>query len=349
MSIEHFLNRSTAGWMNGEGEASDIVLSTRIRLARNVANYRFPTIFSKEEALEVKGKLIHAVEGDAFEVVEMGALSVLDRRVLVEKHLISPQLADREEVGAILLSEDEKLSVLVNEEDHVRIQSIYPGLHLEEAYERAMMIDDTIEKDIPYAYDKEFGYLTSCPSNTGTGLRASVMMHLPALTMTKQMQRVVVAVSRLGMTVRGSYGEGSEAPGNIYQLSNQLTLGKSEVDIIEELKQVVLRLIAHERESRKWLLQRSPIALEDKLYRSLGRLTHARLLASGEAAKALSDVRLGIDLGLIEDVDMSVLNELMIFMQPAFLQRYANETLDANERDQFRAKLFRERLAFSKP
>ena len=348
MSIEKFIRNAVTGWMTGDGEHSDIVMATRVRLARNLKGYLFPIASTDDSSLAVDKMVVGALSdgehGDSYSYLKMSELSQLDREVLVEKHLISPQLANPERLGAVMLSEDETVSIMVNEEDHVRIQCIYPGLQLTEAYKQADAVDDVLEKELPYAFDEEFGYLTSCPSNTGTGMRASVMMHLPALTMTKQIDRIIPAISRMGIVVRGSYGEGSKALGNIYQVSNQVTLGKTEQEILEELENITSRLIAHERQSRKALLEKSKTALEDRLFRSLGTLVYARLLQTGEAARCLSDVRLGIDLGLIEDVDVSIMNELMIFMQPGFLQQYANTELTQEERDIFRAKLFRERL-----
>ncbi|MBF4500935.1 protein arginine kinase [Savagea sp. SN6] len=348
MTIERFIDNASTGWMQGGGEQSDIVMSTRIRLARNIQGIKFPTMFTKDDAMEVRKRVKEALQEEVHEWIDMNEISALERQVLVEKHIISPDLANKKDIGSVALSEDQKQSILINEEDHLRIQCIYPGLQLERAYEQAELVDHYLESPLKFAFDGEFGYLTSCPSNTGTGMRASVMMHLPALTITRQMERVIPAISRLGIVVRGSYGEGSEAPGNIYQISNQITLGKTEHEILQELKHIVMRLISHERRSRDMLLQQSRIALENKLFRSLGTITYARLLPSSEAAKCLSDVRLGIDLGLIQDVDMSILNELMIFMQPAFLQQYANAELNADERDVFRAKLFRERLHMKK-
>lgn len=349
MSIEKFIQRAITGWMTGEGEYADIVMATRVRLARNLRGYRFPVSATESEALTVDkmvaGVLLDEEDDHGYAYIRMSDLSKLEREILVEKHLISPQLANAERRGAVVLSKDETMSIMVNEEDHVRIQCIYPGLQLGEAFERANVVDDLLEKELPYAFDEQFGYLTSCPSNTGTGMRASVMMHLPALTMTKQIKRIVPAISRLGIVIRGSYGEGSKALGNVYQVSNQVTLGKTEEEILEELGNVTTRLIAHERQARKNLLEKSKTALEDRLYRSLGTLVYARLLQSGEAAKCLSDVRLGVDLGLIEGVDVSIMNELMVFMQPGFLQQYAEAELTQEERDVFRAKLFRERLS----
>lgn len=348
MSIEKFIQNSIAGWMATHGEHSDIVMTTRIRLARNLTDYCFPIASTEEHALAVDKMVSDALldaEGKAvYSYMKMSDLPALEREVLIEKHLISPQLADPKRHGSVMLSEDETVSIMVNEEDHIRIQCIYPGLQIEEAYEKADQVDDILEKDLPYAFDEQFGYLTSCPSNTGTGMRASVMMHLPALTITKQIDRIIPAISRLGMVVRGIYGEGSKALGNVYQVSNQVTLGKTESEILEDLGNITARLIVHERKAREVLLEKSRLALENRLFRSLGTLVYARLLQTGEAARCLSDVRLGIDLDIIQNVDVSILNELMVFMQPGFLQQYAGTELTQEERDIFRAKLFRERL-----
>lgn len=351
MSFEQFINREPTGWMVAKGENSDIVLSTRIRLARNLRDSLFPISAAEEELKQVKeavGQAVDTIEGHHFTGTAMADLSPLHRQILVEKHLVSPQLTDPKKYGSVLLSEDETISIMVNEEDHIRIQCIYPGFQIDTAYEKANQVDSDLERNLNYAFDETFGYLTSCPSNTGTGMRASVMMHLPALTITKQIERIIPAISRLGMVVRGSYGEGSEALGNIYQISNQTTLGKSEEEILKDLESISKRLIAHERKSREVLLAKSQIHLENRLYRSLGTVTHARILPSAEAARCLSDVRLGIDLDIIENIDMTILNELMIFMQPGFLQQYAGTELTSEQRDIFRAQLFRDRLAEEK-
>lgn len=330
----------------------DIVMSTRIRLARNLNGYRFPASFSENEALQIDQAITAVLidEDNAlnkkFTSISMANLSELDRQLLVEKHLISPNLAKSTSHGSVLLSDDEGISVMVNEEDHIRIQCLFNGLQLQEAYAQADAIDRLLEKDLPYAFDEQFGYLTSCPTNTGTGLRASVMMHLPALTMTNQMAKIIQAIMRVGMVVRGIYGEGSEALGNVYQISNQTTLGKSEEEIRNDLQSIVEQIIQKEREAREMLLQNKQPALADKLFRSLGVLSFARIISSEEAARCLSDVRLGIDLGIITTVDVSILHECMIFIQPAFIQKYARNALQPNERDVFRAKLIRERLNF---
>ncbi|WP_409303697.1 protein arginine kinase [Peribacillus sp. SCS-155] len=354
MSLERFLENAVSSWMNEEGPDSDIVLSSRVRLARNFKDFKFSTLFSQEEALQIinvvkerfGNKNIPAV-GD-LELLEMSNLQSLEKRVLVEKHLISPQLAEDSPYGACLLTENEEVSIMVNEEDHLRIQCLFSGLQLNEALKVANDIDDFIEGQIDYAYEEDRGYLTSCPTNVGTGLRASVMIHLPALVITQQMNRIIPAINQLGLVVRGIYGEGSEALGNIFQISNQITLGKSEIDIVEDLNSVVQQIIAQERSAREAIVQTSNIQLEDRVFRSYGILQHARVLESKEAAKCLSDVRLGIDLGYIKNISKTILNELMILTQPGFLQKYAGGPLRPHERDIRRATFIRERFDLEK-
>lgn len=349
MSLEKFLANALSSWMQNEGPDSDIVLSSRIRLARNFKDYTFPTVFSSEEAKEiielVKTKLDSEIpEIGPVELVEMEELQPLEKRVLVEKHLISPLLASNEINGAVLLSEDEVVSMMINEEDHIRIQCLMSGLQLKESLQLANILDDWLEEKVDYAYDEERGYLTSCPTNVGTGLRASVMMHLPGLVLTQQMNKLIPAINQLGLVVRGIYGEGSQALGNIFQVSNQITLGKSENDIVEDLTSVVQQIITQERAAREALVRTSNIQLEDRIFRSFGVLSNARVIETKEAATCISDVRLGIDLGYIQDISKSILNELMIVTQPGFLQKYAGGPLRPFERDVRRAALIRERL-----
>lgn len=268
----------------------------------------------------------------------------MKKRVLVEKHLISPHLAENAVHGAVLLSGNEEISIMINEEDHIRIQCLFPGFQLTEALKAANEIDDWLEEYVNYAFDEKFGYLTSCPTNAGTGLRASVMMHLPGLVLTQQMNRIVPAINQLGLVVRGIYGEGSEALGNIFQISNQITLGKSEDDIVDDLKSVVGQIISQERSAREALAKTSNIQLEDRVFRSYGTLANSRIIETKEAARCLSDLRLGIDMGYIKNISKSILNELMILTQPGFLQQYAGGPLRPNERDIRRAALIRERL-----
>ncbi len=350
MSLEHFLKNAVSSWMKQEGPDSDIVLSSRVRLARNLEKMQFPTVASNEEAQKIVDVMKQHFGEKTFqdlgelEFLLINELNPLEKRVLVEKHLISPQLAEDSAFGACLLSPNEEVSIMINEEDHIRIQCLFPGLQLNESLQMANSLDDWIEEKIDYAFDEKRGYLTSCPTNVGTGLRASVMMHLPALVLTQQMNRIVPAINQLGLVVRGIYGEGSEALGNIFQVSNQMTLGKSEKDIVQDLMSVVQQLITQERSAREALVKTSNIQLEDRVFRSYGLLAHSRVMETKEAAKCLSNVRLGIDLGYITDISRSILNELMILTQPGFLQQYAGGPLKPNERDVRRASLIRERM-----
>lgn len=340
--------------MRSEGPDSDIVLSSRIRLARNFADAVYPITAEDEELEKIVQFFQKEYEHQSFQdyedfqFVPMRDLNAIEKRVLVEKHLISPHLAKHSDTSASLISKSEQVSVMINEEDHIRIQLYFPGFQLNKALEKAFEFDDWLEEKINYAYDEERGYLTSCPTNVGTGMRASVMMHLPALTLTQQINRMIPAINQLGLVVRGIYGEGSEAVGNIFQISNQITLGKSEEDIVQDLQSVVGQLIEQERAARNKLMEQSSTRLEDRIYRSYGVLEYSRIIESTEAAKCLSNVRLGIDLGMIEDVSRSILNELMILTQPGFLQHYAEETLTPKERDVLRATLIRERLQLEK-
>lgn len=354
MSLERFLNSAVSSWMNVEGPESDIVLTSRIRLARNLKEYSFPTIFSNDESKEIIQEIeqnfsnMYIEQVGKLEMLYMDQLQPLQKRVLVEKHLVSPHLAEDSTNGGCLLSENEEVSIMVNEEDHIRIQCIFPGLQLDSALSLANEIDNRLEQQLDYAYDEKWGYLTSCPTNVGTGMRASVMMHLPGLILTQQMNRIVPAINQLGLVVRGIYGEGSEALGNIFQISNQTTLGKSEIDICEDLTSVVKQIISQERSAREALAKTSGIQLEDRVFRSYGVLANSRIIESKEAARCLSDVRLGIDMGYIKNVSKNILNELMIITQPGFLQQYAGGHLRPFDRDVRRATLIRERLQLEK-
>lgn len=353
MNFEKFLTKAVSSWMSEDGPQSDIVLSSRIRLARNLKKYTFPTLFRHEEASEVI-TIIEAALADGvieknvpLEMLKMDELQLLQKQVLVEKHLISPHLANDASHGAVVLTETEDVSMMINEEDHIRIQCLFPGLQLKEALWKANMYDDFLENKIDYAFDETYGYLTSCPTNVGTGMRASVMVHLPGLILTRQMNRIVPAINQLGLVVRGIYGEGSEALGNIFQLSNQITLGKAEEEIVEDLTSVVHQIIAQERSAREALVKTSNIQLEDRVYRSYGVLANSRIIETKEAARCLSDLRLGIDLGYISHLPKTILNELMILTQPGFLQLYAGGALRPYERDIRRATLIRERLGLN--
>ncbi|MEW9672329.1 protein arginine kinase [Ammoniphilus sp. 3BR4] len=351
MSLQRFLEKAVSEWMSGEGPDSDIVISSRVRLARNLREHPFPMLATESQAREVIRKVSEVINTDDFQALDrfeklsLNDVSRLEKRVLVEKHLISPHLADESRHGAVILSENEAVSIMVNEEDHLRIQCLFPGFQLKEAWDMSNQIDDVFEKYLDYAFDERRGYLTSCPTNVGTGIRASVMMHLPALVMTQQINRILNAIGQIGLVVRGIYGEGSEAAGNLFQISNQITLGHSEDEIIDNLYNVARQIMEHERVARKTLIEHNKIQMEDKLCRSYGILSNARVIESKEAATRLSDLRLAIDTGLIKGISAKVINELMVLIQPGFLQMYSGKDLSPEQRDVRRAKLIRERLS----
>lgn len=353
MTMEQFLNEAISPWMRQEGTDSDIVLSSRIRLARNFANVTYPILGKEDELKKVHDFMkekYHEASFDEyknFHFISLKDLSDIETKILIEKHLISPNLTRFPEAG-MLISENEQVSIMVNEEDHLRIQLYLPGYQLADGLKQVFELDDWIEEEIDYAFHEKFGYLTSCPTNVGTGMRASVMMHLPALMMTKQLNHMTPAINQFGLVVRGIYGEGSESLGNIFQISNQITLGKSEKDIVFDLASVVKQLIEQERLARSYISEQLGLSLEDQVFRSYGTLKNARIIESKEAARCISDVRLGIDLGMIENISKNILNELMTLTQPGFIQRYAERRLTARERDVFRASLIRERLELEK-
>lgn len=349
MTFEHYMNEAISPWMREEGADSDIVLSSRIRLARNLSDVLYPILGDEQELVKVHDLMQQEYskktfrDYEDFQFISMNDLSQIEKRILVEKHLISPSL-EKYPHSAVLISRNEQVSIMINEEDHLRIQLYLPGNQLEKALEKVFELDDWIEEKVSYAFDERRGYLTSCPTNVGTGMRASVMMHLPALSFTKQINRMIPAVNQFGLVVRGIYGEGSESLGNIFQISNQITLGKTESDIVFDLQSIVKQLIEQERLARSYIMQKLGLTLEDRIYRSYGTLQHSRIIDSKEAAECISNVRLGIDLGIIKNISKHILNELMVLTQPGFLQRYAKQTLTAGERDVFRASLIRERL-----
>ncbi|TMV44129.1 protein arginine kinase [Paenibacillus mesophilus] len=339
--------------MKGRSPESDVVISTRIRLARNLRNLPFPMLATNAQSKEVLDQIVKVLQSEELQQVSDFDLFILDqlgelqKRVLVEKHLISPNLANESRNGAVMINENESVSIMVNEEDHLRIQCLSPGFQIREAWELANRIDDIFESQVDYAFEERRGFMTSCPTNVGTGIRASVMMHLPALVLTQQMNRILQAINQVGLAVRGIYGEGSEAIGNVFQVSNQITLGQSEEEIIDNLHSVAKQIIEHERAARQKLLAESKLRITDRVNRSYGILSHAAIMDSKEAAQRLSDVRLGVDLGLLTNVSPHALNELMVMTQPGFLQQYAGTKLSADDRDIRRAELIRDKIVSS--
>ena len=335
-------------WLDDSGAENDVVISSRVRIARNLENFKFPQIMSRQEAEDISLKILNvAKKTDSFndyKFYRLNDLSVLEKNVFIEEHLISPNLVQNQEKASFLLKNDESVTIMINEEDHLRIQCLSSGLNLEELWSAANNIDDILEESLDFAFDEKFGYLTSCPTNTGTGMRASVMIHLPSLVFTGYMNNIYQALSQIGLTVRGLYGEGTSALGNIFQISNQTTLGETEEEIIQKLKNVIIQIADKEREVRNKLLNTRQIEIEDKVFRSMGILKYSRILSSKEAMSLLSDVKMGIEMGIIKDIQSKEINKLMILIQPASLQKYFGTDLTAENRDIKRAELIRERI-----
>ncbi|HHV93949.1 MAG TPA: protein arginine kinase [Firmicutes bacterium] len=347
MSLQDAVNSILSQWMKGRGPEDEIVMGSRIRLARNIAKIPFPSAADDQQAAHVNELVRSVVEStDKLDWKYLSLIDMprLDRELLVEKHLISPQQARDVKHKAVVLSRDEVVSIMVNEEDHLRIQCIHPGFQLESAWEQCDRVDDILGDKLEYAFSTDLGYLTACPTNVGTGLRASVMLHLPALAMTKQMAGLIPAVNKLGIAVRGLYGEGTESVGDIYQISNQLTLGHSEKEIIQHLATVARQVIDQEKGAREQLLKVGRAQLEDQCYRAYGVLSQARLISSQEAMQLVSLVWLGVDLGLVKEVDTQIVKSLVMLIRPAHLQKLIGRNMDAGERDVYRASLIREYL-----
>jgi len=340
-------------WINEKGPLRDVVLSSRIRLARNIASLPFPSIMDDAAGRQALEQVRRSVEeggrafGASFSFLAMKDLAALDRQLLVEKHLASPDLMKRAGISALMLDKDERIGIMINEEDHIRLQCIMPGFQLDKAWELLNGVDDALEERIEYAFDEQLGYLTSCPTNAGTGLRASTMVHLPALSMTKQMNAILQAISKIGLTARGLYGEGSEALGSIYQISNQVTLGPSEDEIIHNLSVAVQQIISKERQARKALLKINGIEFEDGIWRAFGILTHARRLDIKEFMAYISQLRLGISLGMIPGIPPEQLDSLLVAAQPAGIIKQNGKELSQGELDILRADYVRSVLGGS--
>ncbi|MDD4657424.1 MAG: protein arginine kinase [Eubacteriales bacterium] len=347
MSLDNFLKQSLSRWMAGNGPNNSVAISSRVRLARNLPEYPFPGQASPSQLEEVEQKIRRWWNTGGLE--PLGAtdyISIKDipeneRLALADKHLISPKLAGQG-YGGVLLNKDESVSVMVNEEDHLRIQSLLPGSQLKEAWDLASQVDDLFDAGFGYAWSPHTGYLTCCPTNVGTGMRASIMLHLPGLAFSGQLAMVLGTISKVGIMVRGMFGEGSEAQGNIYQISNQITLGQREEDIIEALNRVTGQVIDQESDARKRLAETDNLALRDKVWRAYGILANARVIASSEAMEYISLLRLGLDLNIIQGLNPRILQELLVFAQPGYLQKIFNQVLPPRERDVKRAELIRE-------
>lgn len=329
-------------WIIGEGPENDIVLSSRIRLARNTEGVPFPWMMSAEQNVsfgkEISEKIKSVVSDGIY--ISLENLSVIDKQVLVERHLISPDLASKP-FGGFVMSKQEDVSIMLNEEDHIRLQVVLPGLRLMEAYQYANEMDTKLSTVLDFAFDERLGYKTCCLTNVGTGLRASLMLHLPGLVRTGNMQKIEEQVGKLGLVIRGLYGEGSKAIGDIFQISNQITIGKSEEELIENIQLICYQIIIKEKEHRSYLRHKNPYEFEDRIYRAYGILKNARLLDNKEFLGLLSEMRIGHSMGLLEGLSIRILNEIMVEAQPASLQKKSGREMNLRERDIYRAEYIR--------
>ncbi len=347
MNLDDLL-KDKGEWLRATGPNSDIVMSSRIRLARNLSKYPFSHWASKKEQQDVLQVSSRAIKGSkkikGCLSLDIGRLDAVDKQFLVERHLMSKEHIVASENKGLCIGDKEVLSIMINEEDHLRIQVMKSGFDLRKAWYIINDIDDELGSLLSYAYSLDFGYLTACPTNTGTGMRASVMLHLPSLVMTKQIGKVLQAITKLSLTARGLYGEGTDAIGNFFQVSNQVSLGHKEEDIIDNIERIIKQIIDHEHSARQALLSQNRAVLEDKIWRAFGTLKSAHIISSGETIDLLSLVRLGVDLNLIKRLDRALVNELFIITQPAHLQKIEKKRLSPNERDIKRADIIREKL-----
>lgn len=338
-----------SSWLTAEGAEAGIVLSSRVRLARNIKGLTFPPYADddcREKVVDfVEAALQKSRELERGEFHRSEIIDDLDRSFLIERHLISPEFMRPDTVSGIFISPDEKVAIMVNEEDHLRIQSMGSGLSLTDTLARAMRIDDDLARTLDFDYDTDFGFLTSCPTNVGTGLRASILIHLAGLVLTKEIDSVIDHITKLGLVVRGFYGEGSDVWGNLFQISNQTTLGRSESDITEALQKITRQIIEFENQAREQLVSQAQDEISDKIWRAYGILKHARVLTTEEVMNLLSAVRLGIALEILNEVSMESVNKMLILSQPAHLQKHVGRVLSPSDRDIARATLVRETLA----
>lgn len=335
-------------WLRGSGPESDIVISSRIRLARNLADFPFVRKCSEQDRESIEGALReHITQSDDFggvSYIDVESLSPVDRQFLVERQLISRELSETDGARGVAVDPNEKYSLMINEEDHLRIQVMNSGLDLKSAWDQINRIDDLIEQRLTYAFHDRLGYLTACPTNVGTGMRVSVMLHLPALVITQQIEKVFRSLQKISLAVRGLYGEGSQAMGDFYQISNQITLGRGEEELIEQVSDVVPAMIDYERRAREFLVKQSQKDLHDRVSRAYGILCTAQMISSEETMMLLSSVRMGVNLGLIEDVEIPTITQLFIHTQPAHLQKLRGVELDTTDRNIERALYLRRHL-----
>jgi protein arginine kinase len=343
------LTNHAGEWLRGSGPMSEVVISSRIRLARNLSGHHFLSRSSRAQRTSIEHKVRDVILASEIApqtlYVDLEQAPQQDRDLLVERHLISKPHAAAEGARGVAIGENETISIMINEEDHLRIQVLRSGLQLEDAWEQINAIDDKLESKLDYSFHPRFGYLTACPTNVGTGIRVSVMLHLPALKLTGEIEKVFRAAKDMRLAVRGLYGEGTEATGDFYQISNQTTLGKSEDEIIADFKQSVIpKIIQYEEHARRTLLNDRTSALDDKVFRALGTLRFARLITTEDTLNFLSHLRLGVNLGRVTDIDLKTINELFLLTQPAHLMKMLGKKLDGDNRRLARANYIRQRL-----
>jgi protein arginine kinase len=341
------LVKQPGAWLK-VGENTGIVVSSRLRLARNISGHPFPGWADEKESVNLLHELSPVLEHlstCAFPLLlEMSALNRVEKEILIERHLISRDLAEKSKGSAVILKHDESVAIMVNEEDHVRMQAMSPALNLRALLKQVDELDAEIETHFEYAFSPRLGYLTACPSNVGTGIRASVMLHLPGLVLMNEINSIIKAVHKMGLAVRGLWGEGTDAAGNMFQISNQVTLGETERTIVERLEKIVLEIDEHEKNSRTRLLEQRENQLRDHFGRAIGILTHAHMLTSKETLDMLSALRLGLEMGLISGWRRGVIDELFVLIQPGHLQKLEGKIISSEKRDLARARLVRERL-----
>lgn len=347
MRLDDLLNH-TSEWLKGTGPNSDIVISSRVRLARNVEGRFFPHWANKQQAEDTMNSLRAAMERVDYlkktTFFRLSELDSIDKHFLVERHLMSREQASKSDSKAIVIDEEEIVSIMINEEDHLRMQVMKSGFDLLESWEIMNVIDDALSKELRLAFSAELGYLTACPTNVGTGMRGSVMLHLPALVIMRTIDKVLAAIAKLSFTTRGLYGEGTQATGNFFQISNQVSLGHNEDEIISNINGLIRQVIEHEEQARSILLKQQKNFLEDRIWRAYGVLKNAYIISSQETTEHLSMVRLGVDLNVVKDIDRRTINQLFILIQPAHLQKLEGKKLSSQERDVKRANIIRSKL-----
>lgn len=338
-------------WLKGTGPDADIVLSSRIRLARNVKGFKLKARLDDEDAellcAHLRERITAAKLIPELTYTSLLELDDIDRQVLVERHLISLEHASGDQARGVMSDPEGSLALMLNEEDHLRVQVIASGLSLDQMFERSRVVEERLEEEIDFAFHSRFGYLTSCPTNVGTGMRISVMLHLPALSLTNQIQKVFNSVAKMNLAVRGFYGEGTKALSDFYQISNQVTLGKAPETLLDDIRRVLPSIVKFERELRERALkEHDPLLLEDRVWRAYGILQTARSMSSEEAFELLSSVRMGVHTRILPKLDVPTVNRLFMLSQPGHLQAsQGGGTLDSKQRDMVRARLIREQLA----